>query len=127
MRFNQDELFDEIAPAGTYLARITAAREATSRHGNPMVTVWLRLVDKRGAGRSVADYFVTAGVRPSALAVARRRLLALCRACGLDPQPDVELDLEQLLDRGVQVDVDVTPGERGPRNVALRYRPAPPA
>lgn len=127
MRFHQDELFDEIAPPGTYLARITAAREATSRHGNPMVTVWLRLVDKRGAGRSVADYFVTGGVRPSAIAVARKRLLALCRVCGLDVQPDVDLDLAQLLDRAVLVDVDVSAGERGPRNVALRYRPAPTA
>lgn len=122
MRFNKEELFDELAPEGTYLARIVAAREKKSRRGHPMIVVWLRLDDRRGAGRPVTDYFVIDGVPATALAVSRRRFLALCRSCGIDPPADADLDLKLLDDRRVEVDVAVAPGESGPRNVVQRYR-----
>jgi hypothetical protein len=125
MRFNQEDLFDELAPEGTYVARIVAAREKESRRGHPMVVVSLRLQGRKGAGRAVTDYFVIDGVPPAALAVSRRRLLVLCRSCGLDPPADDELDLKLLADRLVEVDVSVEQGERGPRNVVQRYRQAP--
>jgi len=86
-----------------------------------MIVVWLRLQGQHGAGREIADYFVTAGVSPNALAVARRRLLSLFRACGLDPSPDADTDLRQLDDRQVEVDVEVNTAG-GPQNRVLRYR-----
>ena len=125
MRFNQEELFEELAPAGTYVARIVGAREKKSRQGHPMVAVWLRLQGRRGAGRGVADYFVTDGVPPAALTISRRRLLALVRSCGLEPPLDSDLDVKLLADRVVEVDVAIAPGEGGPRNVVQRYRQAP--
>jgi hypothetical protein len=125
MRFNQQELFDEPVPAGTYVANIVCAREKKSRRGHPMIVVWLRLHGRRGAGRAITDYFVTDGVPPAALAVSRRRLLVLCRSCGLEPPSDDDLDLKLLADRLVEVDVTVEPGESGPRNVVQRYRKAP--
>lgn len=122
MRFTQEELFQGPIPSGTYPAEIRRAREAKSRGGHPMIVVWLQLGGQQGAGREVADYFVTAGVSPHALAVARRRLLSLFRACGLDPSPDEEADLLQLADHHVEVDVEVNTAGGGPQNRVLRYR-----
>jgi hypothetical protein len=123
VRFTQEELFQGPIPNGTYPAQIRSAHEAQSRGGHPMIVVWLKLDGQKGAGRNITDYFVTDGVSAHALAVARRRLLSLFRACGLDPAPDVEADLHQLEERRVEVDVEVNAGE-GPENRVLRYRQA---
>jgi hypothetical protein len=125
VRFAQEDLSARPVPAGRYAARILAVRETRSRRGNPMVTVTLALQDCK---RELVDYFVTGGVSPSALAVSRRRLATLCRACGIEPKPDEDLDLRLLRDRFVEAEVIVEAGETGPWNRVARYRPpAPPS
>jgi len=122
MRFSKDELFsNEVVPEGTYSARVTAARERHSQAGNPMVVVSLRVP----SGHEVLDYFVTAGIPATALAIARRRLLALCDACRVTITPDEELDLSLLIGAVIEIDVTISAGKRGRRNTVTRYRPAP--
>jgi hypothetical protein len=117
MRFTHDDLFTEPAPPGRYLATVQAARQATSRKGNLMVFVRLELTS---LARTVNDYFVTDGQLHVA-ALGRKRLVALCRACGFEPQPNEDFELNQLRRRPVDVDIIVEPGEPMPRNRVVRY------
>jgi hypothetical protein len=61
------------------------------------------VLDVDPAWDRVSEYFVVSSPNSRALAISRRRLLSLCRACGLDPREGDEVNLAQLI--GVELEV----------------------
>jgi hypothetical protein len=116
------------APGG-YDATVVGARLRRSVRGHPMVAVTLE-VDGVVPGRDrVTDYFVLEGATPRGVAVARSRLVALYRACGLAPVGGEEIRPSVLV--GARLAVTLEHQYRDGRTwvrVAGYYRPgaAPP-
>lgn len=121
-RFDRADVSDELPPPGFYPSTITAARLRRSQSGNRMVHV-LHALDGVPPGRDcVAEYFLLEGASPRGLALAKRRLVGLYRAAGLDPRAGDAIAPEDL--RGarleVEVDHDQWQGERRLRVVGHR-------
>jgi len=121
-RFEPADVSDELPVPGFYPSTITAARIRCSQSGNRMVHV-VHALDGVPPGRDrVAEYFVLEGASSRGLALAKRRLVGLYRAAGLDPREGDAIAPEEL--RGarleVQVDHDEWQGERRLRVVGHR-------
>jgi hypothetical protein len=100
LHFEADD-FVELPAPGHYHARITTARHRTSGAGNPMIQVVYELE----AGHAcVSEYFVFGG-SARGLAMARRKLVQLYRACGLTAKGGDAIDPADLL--GAQLEVKV--------------------
>ncbi|MBI4570773.1 MAG: DUF669 domain-containing protein [Chloroflexi bacterium] len=90
-RFDPGDFDDEPPGPGSYGGTITTARLRTSARGHRMVAVVVTL-DGAPPGRDrVADHFVLEGATPRGLQVARWRLVALYRACGVAPRDGDEI------------------------------------
>jgi hypothetical protein len=85
-RFQETDFNDPLPPEGYYKGVVDHARFRTSERGNMTLQVIYELPDAQTGCDTVTDYFVLAGSSPRGLAVSRRRLLELYRACGLHPQ-----------------------------------------
>jgi hypothetical protein len=83
--FDPSDLGDQLPAAGVYDATIVGARLRQSSRGHRMVTVTFALDGVAPGRERVADYFVLEGASARGVAVARWRLVALYRACGLGP------------------------------------------
>ena len=120
-RFRPSELYEELPGPGYYLGTIVSARSCRSSRGNPMLQVSSRLDEVAESYSKVADYFVLEGVSGQGAATARRRLVELCRAAGLDPWAG-ELVVDELVD--VQLEVKVAHDQYGqqPRLKVVGYR-----
>lgn len=92
----------EVVPAGVYESTVASVTEATSKAGNPMLSVKLRIdAPEDFAGRMLFDNF---SLLPQALWRLKRWLLDL----GYDPdelEGQIELEPEELV--GLEVDVVV--------------------
>jgi hypothetical protein len=73
-----------------------------------MLQVVHRLDGVRSADQMVTDYFVLEGQRasPFAISLARRRLVQLYRACGLQPKEGDEIAPGELLQARLEVRVE---------------------
>jgi hypothetical protein len=125
--FDLTDLVDAPPAAGSYSATITTAQLRRSARGHRMVAVTLAL-DGVAPGRArVGDYFVLEGVSPRGLQVARWRLVALWRACGLRPGDGEEIRPGALV--GARVTLTLEHEERDGRTwarvAAYQARPAP--
>lgn len=112
--FELADLSDELPAPGFYTSSIATARLRRSRGGNRMVHV-VHALDGVSPGRDrVAEYFVLEGASPRGLALVRRRLVGLYRACGLDPREGDPIAPAELVDARleVQVEHDEWQGER---------------
>jgi hypothetical protein len=120
-RFQPSELFEELPGPGYYPGSIVSARCCRSARGNPMLQVNSRLDEMAESYCKVADYFVLEGVSSQGAATARRRLVELCRAAGLDPYTG-EVAVDELV--GVQLQVKVAHDQYGrqPRLKVVGYR-----
>lgn len=121
-QFDHADVSDELPAPGFYPSTITTARLSKSQSGNRMVHV-VHALEGVAPGRDrVAEYFVLEGASPRGLALAKRRLVGLYRAAGLDPREGDAIAPEEL--RGarleVQVDHDEWQGERRLRVVGHR-------
>jgi hypothetical protein len=127
VRFDTSDLVDTPPAPGTYGGTITTARVCRSARGHRMVVVGLTLDGLRPGRGRIVDYFVLEGVTPRGLQVARWRLVALCRACGLQPRDGEEIRPGALL--GARVTVTLALEERAGRTwarvAAYQPRPAP--
>jgi hypothetical protein len=97
LRFEAADLANTALGPGYYQGRVTSARYRTSAEGNPMIQVVYALAEDVGGPPRIAEYFVLDGASPRGLAMARRQLVELYRACGLTPQPGEEARLEDLV------------------------------
>ena len=118
LHFEAADLGDPMLEPGYYRSRVTSARYRTSGEGNPMIQVVYALVEGAGGPPRIAEYFVLEGASPRGLAMARRQLVELFRACGLSPQPGEEARLDDLV--GCELELRVEPDEyRGQRRLRV--------
>lgn len=106
MRFAGADICDELPAAGVYRSTIAGARIRRSKQGNRMVQVEHVLDGVPAEHAQLADYFVLEGASPRGLAWARRRLVELYRASGVEPLAGEEIAPAGLI--GARVEVDVT-------------------
>jgi len=94
--FDPADFADELPQPGYWPATIDVASYGRSARGNEMLRVRYVLEGvPRGRDR-VTEYFVLQGGSPRGCAVARRRLLQLFWACGLEPRPGDEISPAEL-------------------------------
>lgn len=126
--FQFEDFFDELPVPGYYPSSITSARFRRSANQNRMLQVVYALEGVGSAHQLVADYFVLEGERasPSGIFLARRRLVELYRACGLDPKEGEEIAPAELLHARLRVRVEHEQWEGRPRLRVVAYRPPEP-
>ena len=90
-QFLDSDLCEEVPPPGIYVSTITTARQRSSQSGNAMVHVVHALEGVPPAFERVPEYFVLEGASARGLALSRRRLVELFRACGLTPRPGEDI------------------------------------
>lgn len=123
MRFqpkNEDEL-NPLIPAGLYDAEVVKAEEKTSKAGNEMIALTLRVYLASGDTILLNDWLMEA---------VQAKLLAFCNAAGLRTVYDSgELQANHCEGRSVKVNIVVkNNGEYGDQNSIKTYvmdRPAP--
>jgi len=121
--FDPQDFRDQPPPPGFYPSAITTARYRRSAGGNPMLQV-VHAVDSVGpAYDRVAEYFVFEGVSAKAVAMARRRLLELYRACGLEPKPGEEVRPDDLQGAELEVKLEHEQWEGQVRLRVAAHRP----
>jgi len=104
LRFEADDYADELPRPGFYPGTVDVARYRRSSRGNDMIQVVYLLDGVERHGR-VAEYFVLAGSSERGSAVARRRLLQLYMACGLEPKAGEEVSPADLFGHRLAVRV----------------------
>lgn len=122
LHFEPRDLDDMLLEEGIYEAHVENARFHTSESGNTTIRILYRLPKAPPGADCVIEYFVVDGANPTALAISRRRLVALYRACGIEPRRGEEIRPEALVDAVVQIRVghQTFEGTRRPR--VLGYR-----
>ena len=90
-QFLDADLSEEVPTPGIYVSTITTARLRSSQSGNAMVHVVHALEGVVPAYDRVSEYFVLEGASARGLALSRRRLVELFRACGLVPRPGEDI------------------------------------
>jgi hypothetical protein len=106
IRFDDVDLDGSLPTPGYYHSRVTNSRFRRSAQGNRMLQVVYAL-DGVAAGRDrVAEYFVLDGVSSYARSWARRRLVELYRACGLNPKSGDEISAADLFEAKLLIKVD---------------------
>lgn len=101
VHFNHHEIDELIPDEGDYSAFIYSVRERTSERGNTNIQVVYAVLDVDPAWDRVSEYFMLSCPNHRAVAISQRRLLSLCRACGLNPQDGDAVNLAQLV--GVEI------------------------
>lgn len=104
-QFFDSDLAEGVPPAGFYVSTIRTARMRASQRGNAMVHVIHEVEGVPPAYERVSEYFVLDGASPRGLAFARRRLVELFRACGVEPRPGEAIAPERLVGARVRVQV----------------------
>jgi hypothetical protein len=90
-QFLESDLCEEVPTPGIYVSAITTARLRSSQSGNAMVHV-VHALEGVGPGYDrVSEYFVLEGASARGLALSRRRLVELFRACGKAPAAGEEI------------------------------------
>ena len=125
LQFEPGDLADGLPEEGFHQAVIAAARLRTSESGNPTVQVIYRLPQSAPGAPSVVEYFVVDGATPGALAISRRRLVALYRACGLEPRSGDRIEPHNLVDSQLEIRIghERFAGTLRPRVLGYRSRP----
>ena len=125
VRFQNGDFIDPIPDEGFHEAIIHSVRCRTSENRNPLVQVTYQLPDVAPDRDRLVDHFIIAGNNVRAIAVGRRRLLALCRACGVEPKEGEDLSLQELLGARLEVRIGHDTYQGSARARVLAYRPLP--
>jgi hypothetical protein len=105
IRFDNRDFVDPLPDEGFHPAVVCDVRCRVSENHNPVVQVTYQLGDTPPDRDRLVDHFIVSGGNLRAIAVGRRRLLSLCRACGIEPQEGEELSLQALLGAALEVRV----------------------
>lgn len=106
IQFHESDLADEVPAAGIYVSTVSSARLRSSRGGNAMVQVVHAIDGVAPAYDRVSEYFVLEGASARGLALSRRRLVELFRACGKAPAAGEEITPSALLGARLRVKVE---------------------
>lgn len=123
VRFDDSDIDAVIPEEGDYRAFVHSVRQRTSQQGNSTIQVVYEVLDVDPAWDRVSEYFVIAGSNRRALAISRRRLHSLCRACGLDPGEGDEVNLAHLVGIEIEVRIGHEIYDRRQRLRVLAHRP----
>jgi hypothetical protein len=123
--FQETDFSDPLPPEGYYKGVIDRARFRTSERGNMTLQVIYELSNAQAGYDTVADYFVLAGSSLRGLAVSRRRLLELYRACGLHPKNGDAIRPADLEGSHLEIRIGHEVYEGAPRLRVLGYRQLP--
>ncbi|MBM4318681.1 MAG: hypothetical protein FJ125_01665 [Deltaproteobacteria bacterium] len=121
--FEPADFSEDLPPAGAYPCTVTSVRLARSAGGNRMVVVTFRLEGLRLGRSEVIEYLVLEAGNPRAVAISRRRLLQLVRACGLEPEPGTPLRTAELVGARLQVRVEHDSFKGAPRLRVVEHCP----
>ncbi len=127
LRFEPDDFAADLPSPGFYRAGVETARYSRSSQGNDMIRVAYVLEGLTRGQERVTEYFVIMGGSPRGCAVARRRLLQLFRACGLEPSPGAEVSPADLFGHRLEVRVAHDEWDGQPRLRVTGYRRLDPA
>jgi hypothetical protein len=127
LRFEPDDFVADLPSPGFYLASVETTRYGRSSQGNDMILVAYVLEGVAHGHERVTEYFVIAGGSPRGCAIARRRLLQLFRACGLEPGPGAEVSPADLFGHRLEVRVAHGEWDGQPRLRVTGYRRLDPA
>lgn len=105
-QFLDSDLSAELPTPGIYPGTVTTARVRSSQSGNAMVHVVYALEGLPAAYDRVSEYFVLEGASARGLALSRKRLVELFRACGFVPRAGEDIDAAKLLGAHLRVKVD---------------------
>lgn len=105
-RFDTADVANDPPAAGLYPATITSARWRNSAAGHRMLQIVYALGDVTPAYGCVAEYFVLEGASARGAATARRRLVEVYRACGMEPQPGESVVPSHLLGATLLVKIE---------------------
>ena len=125
-RFDTTDFSNELPAPGYYPGTISSARWRKSEGGHRMVQVVYALSGVGHAWGCIAEYFVLEGVTDRGAAMARRRLVEVYRACGLEPQPGEAIRPEHLVGGRLLVRVEHDEWNGRPRLRVVGHRPADP-
>ena len=125
-RFHRQDLADDLPVAGSYSSIILGAQLRHSAHGNLMLQVIHSLHDVPPHLQRLPDYFILEGPNKRAVALARRRIVQLFRACGLDPVEGETISTTHLLDARLDVKVIPDTWNGKPWLRPVDYRPGSP-
>jgi hypothetical protein len=92
-----------IPDEGDYCAFVHSVKERVSGRGNATIQVIYEVLDVDPTWDRVSEYFVVSSANPRAVAISERRMLSLCCACDLEPSERGEVDLGQLVGRGLSL------------------------
>jgi hypothetical protein len=121
VRFEPNDFVGDLPGPGFYPATVEVARYRRSTRGNDMIQVVHVLDGVERHGR-VAEYFVLAGTSARGSVVARRRLLQLYVACGLEPKAGDEVSPADLLGQRLVLRLAHDEWEGQPRLRVTGYR-----
>jgi Protein of unknown function (DUF669) len=121
LRFEPNDFTGKLPDPGTYPATIDGARYRRSASGSEMLQVVYVLEGVEGQDR-VVEYFVLVGGSERGCTVARRRLLQLFRACGLEPRAGDEISPAELYGQRVLVRVVHDEWQGAPRLRVTGYQ-----
>jgi hypothetical protein len=125
VRFDHDSTEAVIPEGGDYAALVHSVKERISERGNATIHVVYELSGVDPAWEWVSEYFVIAGLNARAVAIGQRRLLLLCRACGVEPCEGDEVDLGQLVGRRLELRLGHELFEQRKRLRVLAHRRRP--
>lgn len=123
IHFQSNDFIEALPEEGYHTCTIHSARPRTSQRGNGTIQLVYALDDVDPSCDRVSEYVVVGGASAQALRIARRRLLSLCRACGLDLREGDELNLSDLVGHELQIRIGHDTYEGKPRVRVLGYRP----
>lgn len=121
--FESADVSDDLPAPGFYASTITTARLRRSQGGHRMVHVVHALDGVPPGCDRVAEYFVLEGASPRCLAMARRCLVALYRAAGLDPREGDAIAPAELCGARLEVKVDHDEWQGQKRLRVVGHRP----
>lgn len=121
-RFEEWDLADELPAPGVYPSTITGARVRKSANGNRMVQVLHAIEGGPGTRDRVAEYFMLEGASPRGLALSRRRLVSLYRACGIDPRQGDAINPSELHGARLEVELEHETWQRKRRLRVVGHR-----
>ena len=105
IRFENRDFVEPLPEEGFHPAVVYDVRCRISENHNPVVQVTYQLGDAPPDRDRLADHFIITGGNLRAIAVGRRRLLTLLRACGIEPQEGEELSLQALVGSPLEIRV----------------------
>lgn len=124
IRFETRDFVDQLPEEGFHPAVVFAVRCRVSENDNPLVQVTYQLLDAPPDRDRLVDHFIITGANARAVSVGRRRLITLCRACGVEPQEGEDLSLQALVGAELEIRIAHDTYQGTPRARVRAYRSA---